>query len=410
MRQKGIRYYIKIVVFALASFIFPALVSCERNMDMPVREPVHFREVIGQGTFAFNDLLSSLVSIYPNFNIKYGEQLKQLLRLLDTTGKVNSTAISYMTKDPNGNEIMASGIILRPLDRKSMGVLHFFPSAKIDKATTGSELMITFEGILSFFGYTVIVPDLIGYGVSSDSEYPILFADNTGQVAYDMHLAAAEYFQSIGLPFPRKVTIGGYSMGGMGVVALHRHIEQYGTDGFVVEKSYPGGGVYDLGMAVDILTKTRYSTFLFIPYMYVAMNYWYGLNIDYSEVFIDPLLSNMDDWLSRKYLATEMAQFLSPDMTTYMHPDMFTPERNTSLNKVDSCLRLHSVIEGWAPRAPMTIIHTVNDNMAPYEIAEKMYNNFLEKGGNVNLIKADDNHFDSGIAYYITMMLYMLIK
>ncbi|NLH24687.1 MAG: hypothetical protein GX474_09280, partial [Bacteroidales bacterium] len=209
MRQKGIRYYIKIVVFALASFIFPALVSCERNMDMPVREPVHFREVIGQGTFAFNDLLSSLVSIYPNFNIKYGEQLKQLLRLLDTTGKVNSTAISYMTKDPNGNEIMASGIILRPLDRKSMGVLHFFPSAKIDKATTGSELMITFEGILSFFGYTVIVPDLIGYGVSSDREYPILFADNTGQVAYDMHLAAAEYFQSIGLPFPRKVTIGG---------------------------------------------------------------------------------------------------------------------------------------------------------------------------------------------------------
>ncbi|MDD2290274.1 MAG: alpha/beta hydrolase [Bacteroidales bacterium] len=379
-------------------------------MDMPVREPVHFREVIGQDIFGFEDMLTSLESIYPDFNIKYGEQLEQLLSLLDTTGKVHSTAISYMTKDPNGHEILASGIVLRPLDRASRGMLHFFPSAKIDKTTTGSELMITFEGILSFFGYTVIVPDLIGYGVSSDREYPFLFAGNTGQVAYDMHLATAEYFQSIGLPFPRKVTIGGYSMGSLGVVALHRHIELYGTDGFVVEKSYPGGGVYDLGMAVDILSRRRYTTFSFVPYMYVAMNYWYGLNIDYSQVFIDPLLSNMDDWLSRKYLATEMALLLSPDMTTYMHPDLFTPERNASLNKVDSCLRLHSVIEGWAPRAPMTIIHTVNDNMAPYEIAEKMYNNFLEKGGNVNLIRWNDNHFDSGIVYYLTMILYMLIN
>ncbi|HOG25730.1 MAG TPA: hypothetical protein PLM86_06045 [Bacteroidales bacterium] len=58
----------------------------------------------------------------------------------------------------------------------------------------------------------------------------------------------------------------------------------------------------------------------------------------------------------------------------------------------------------------MTIIHTVNDNMALYETAEKMYNNFLEKGGNVNLIRWNNNHFDSGIVYYLTMILYMLIN
>jgi len=173
-------------------------------MDMPHREPVHLREVLAQDTLTFNDLLSSLISVYPNFNITYGEKLKQLLSLLDTTGKVHGAAISYMTKDPNGHESLASGIVLRPLDRASRGMFHFFPSAKIDKTTTGSELMITFEGILSFFGYTVIVPGLIGYGVSSDREYSFLFADNTEQVAYDRHLAAAEYFQSIGLPFPRK--------------------------------------------------------------------------------------------------------------------------------------------------------------------------------------------------------------
>ncbi len=89
-----------------------------------------------------------------------------------------------------------------------------------------------------------------------------------------MHLAAAEYFRSENIPFSNKVTIGGYSMGGMGVVSLHRHIEQYDTAGLIVESSYPGGGVYDLGMAID---------------------YWYGLDLDYTQVFVDPLLSNMDD-------------------------------------------------------------------------------------------------------------------
>ena len=377
---------------------------------MPVLEPLHFREVLRKGTYVFHDLTSSLLSLYPDNDVSNKEQIKQILALLDTTGTVQSTAISYMTTDPLGQEILASGIIIRPLNKKSRGLLYFFPSAKVDKTTAASEMMLTFEGIMSFFGYTVIVPDLIGYGVSNDREYPFLFADNTGQVAYDMHLAAAEYFQSIGLPFPRKVIIGGYSMGGMGVVALHRHIEQSGTEKIIIEGSYPGGGVYDLGMAMDILTQRRYCSFPFVPYMYVSINYWYGLNIDYSQVFIDPLLSNMDDWLSRKYLSPEMRKLISPDMTTYMHPDFFTTDKNESLNKVDSCLRLHSVIEGWAPQAPMTIVHTVNDDMAPYEIAEKLYNTFKQKGSSVTLIRGQEAHFDDGIAYYITILLYLLMK
>lgn len=386
------------------------LFSCRGPMDSPVAETGHFREVLGEGIFSFNDLKSSLLSVYPTMDITSLDNIIRLVDILDTTLKVQSTAISYTTKDPNGSEILASGLIMRPADRKSKGVLHFFPSAKIDKGKAGSEILLTFEGLLSFFGYTVIVSDLVGYGVSSYAEYPFLFSENTGLVAYDMHLAAAEYFRSEGISFSNKVTIGGYSMGGMGVVSLHRHIEQYDTAGLIVESSYPGGGVYDLGMALDILTKTRYCTFPFIPYMYVAMDYWYGLDLNYSQVFIDPLLSNMDDWLSRKYLAHEMREFIGPDLTTYMHPDLFTDQKNESLSKVDSCLRLHSVLDGWVPRAPMTIIHTEDDTMAPFQTAERMYETFKGKGGNVTLIRGKGDHFNYGFEYYITMLLYLLLK
>jgi pimeloyl-ACP methyl ester carboxylesterase len=309
-------------------FFMLILFSCRGPMDTPVNETGHFREVLGEGIFSFNDLKSSLLSVYPTLDITSLDNITRLVDFLDTTAKVQSTAISYITKAPHGSEILASGLIMQPAGRKSKGVLHFFPSAKIDKGKAGSELLLTFEGLLSFFGYTVIVPDLVGYGVSSYAEYPFLFSDNTGLVAYDMHLATADYFRSEGIPFSNKVTIGGYSMGGLGVVSMHRHIEKYDTAGLIVESSYPGGGVYDLGMAMDILAETGYCTFPFVPYMYVAMDYWYGLDIDYTEVFIDPLLSNMDDWLSRKYLAHEMREFIGPYLTTYMHPDFFTDEKN----------------------------------------------------------------------------------
>ncbi|MFA5301820.1 MAG: alpha/beta hydrolase [Bacteroidales bacterium] len=391
-------------------FFMLILFSCRGPMDTPVNETGHFREVLGEGIFSFNDLKSSLLSVYPTLDITSLDNITRLVDFLDTTAKVQSTAISYITKDPHGSDILASGLIMQPEGRKSKGVLHFFPSAKIDKGKAGSELLLTFEGLLSFFGYTVIVPDLVGYGVSSYAEYPFLFSDNTGLVAYDMHLATADYFRSEGIPFSNKVTIGGYSMGGLGVVSLHRHIEKYDTAGLIVESSYPGGGVYDLGMAMDILAETGYCTFPFVPYMYVAMDYWYGLDLDYTEVFIDPLLSNMDDWLSRKYLAHEMREFIGPYLTTYMHPEFFTDEKNASLNKVDSCLRLHSVIEGWVPRAPMTIIHTEDDTMAPFQTAERLYETFKRKGGCVTLIRGDGDHFNYGFEYYITMLLYLLLK
>ncbi|MFY9115725.1 MAG: hypothetical protein WBK97_02180 [Bacteroidales bacterium] len=380
----------------------------ESPADSEIKEFVHFREVLKDSLFTLSQLKGSLLSIYPH--MESNTELFNMINILDTTRAVRSTAISYMTKDPKGNDIIASGLIIRPVNQKSKGVLHFFPSAKVDKFTVGSEMMLTFEGVIAFFGYTVVIPDLIGYGISDDTEYPFLFADNTGQVAYDLHLAAAEYFQSIGLPFSRKLTIGGYSMGGMGVVALHKHIETKAKDGFRVLHSYPGGGVYDLGKALDYYKEQKYCEFLFLPYMYISVDHWYDLKLDFNKVFIDPLLTHKEDWLSRNYKGEDLWKMLKADMTWYMHPDFFSSEGNEYVNKADSCIRLHSVLEGWHPRARMTIIHSVKDVVAPFFIAENMYQNFRKKGSPVTLITSEKPHFSYGIEYYASLLFYLGIK
>ena len=75
---------------------------------------------------------------------------------------------------------------------------------------------------------------------------------------------SAEYFQSIGLLFP-QLTMGAH--GRMGVVALHKHIETKAKDGFWC-CTYPGGGVYDLGKALDYYKEQKYCEFLFTLYVY----------------------------------------------------------------------------------------------------------------------------------------------
>ena len=105
-----------------------------------------------------------------------------------------------------------------------------------------------------------------------------------------------------------------------------------------------------------------------------------------------------------------MKEFLAPEMDTYMHPDFFTPEGNVHLNKVDSCLRLHSVLDGWAPKAPMTIVHSVNDAVAPFTIAEEMYNNFRKKSNRVTLMTSTEDHFSYGIEYFASLLIYLTIK
>ena len=134
------------VVWITCLFLMVSINACERNMDMPVREPVRFREVLNEGTFSFGDLERSLLSLYSTGIVKDYDKLLRLVSLLDTTRTVLSTSVSYMTTDPLGKEILASGLVMRPAGKRSKGILFFFPSAKIDKTTTATQMMLTFEG------------------------------------------------------------------------------------------------------------------------------------------------------------------------------------------------------------------------------------------------------------------------
>ena len=326
--------------------------------------------------------------------------------------RVRITAISYNTIDPLGNPVLSSGIIMRPLNMKPRGVLHFLPSANIDKFGSGSDALILFEGVLSFLGYIVIIPDLLGNGITKDTiEYPFLMAENTGRVAYDMHRATIEYFATIlGYPLQKHISIGGYSMGGSGALALVRHIEQEQPEDIIIDRAIIGGGIYDLNVAFEEFVKTGFAQYPAAPGIFKAYDKWYGLNLDYSRVFIGPLLENMDSWLDRTHYRDQLTEWIGQDLHKYMHPDFFTPERNSEIKKLWDKFRENSLADGWTPKTHILIAHASDDLSVPTRVATYTVEQFRKRGACIHSRYGKGGHYEFGKWFFLRMGIHLLMK
>ena len=89
----------------------------------------YFKEVLKEGDFSITDVFTEVKKDFPALDLS---RIEPLIRTLFKM-RVRITAISYNTVDPLENPVLSSGIIMRPINRKPRGVLHFLPSANIDK-------------------------------------------------------------------------------------------------------------------------------------------------------------------------------------------------------------------------------------------------------------------------------------
>lgn len=368
----------------------------------------YFIEKIKEQDFTIADVFTEVAKDFPTLNVTKVKRV--LVRLLKVIVRVS--AITYNTLDPDGNPVISSGIIMRPINRKSRGVLHFLPSANIDKFGSGSDALLIFEGVLSFFGYTVIIADLLGNGVTKDTiEYPFLINDNIGQVAYDMHRAAIEFFpQELGFPLQHHISIGGYSLGASCALALLRHIERVNPPDIIVDRTLVGGGLYDINLAFDGLIKTGFAQYPAAPGIYYAYDKWYRLHLDYSKLFIDPLLSHMHEWLDRTHDRFQLIEWISQNLHAYLHPDAFTPETNEEFRKAVPYFALNSLKDGWTPKSLVVLSHASDDQTVPVEVTTETYKAFKSRGAKVRVRYGKGGHYTFGMHYFVRMGVYLILK
>ena len=338
------------------------------------------------------------------------QDIVKLLFFLDKNITFRITALEYTTVDPNNHPIKASGLVFHPLNRKSRGVFDSFPTAHIG-GSGPSDVMYAVEGVMVFLGYTVIVPDLLGFGVSKETMSPFLMTQNTGRVAYDMRRAAAQYlWDEFRFELPTETTIMGYSLGGSAALSAQKFYETYHANTVKVKEVHAGGGAYDLPVAFATFSKTGFSDYPSIPNAFLAFDHYYHLNIDFEQVFTGALLDHYHDWYSGSYTLSEMMEHLGSNLHAYLHPDFFKPfdQQNDEIKKIHPFLAENSVSEGWRPKAPVYLSHARVDTYVPVECAQAAVSKFRKAGANVSLTLYPGTHNTVGYHHFVRMVLHFL--
>ncbi len=301
--------------------------------------------------------------------------------------------IVYRTEEPNGNQVQASGLVLVPERNNPATLLSLHRSAIFHESEAPSNVSLqspngsnTAWGNLGFVfgsaGFITIMPDLLGWGSSSNMLHPFMLTISDGMVGFDMLLATTELFESEEIRWNGELLAGGYSQGGTSTLALTRAVESDPQNRFEISKASAGGGAYNLEDLTAVLLERSEITFppYYAFFLKAYRNYYfptdpmnrffnspYDIRIVSDELFrggyfggqIEERLTNQTDLLIRN---TFRQQYISGG----------EPQFREALMNND--------LTFFSYQTPLRIYHGENDEIIPHSEAVRSVDNLRNAG------------------------------
>jgi len=403
--------YIYIIFILLLSGLF-ACSSGEDPVVPPVNPPEVPEEPQEKPEPYFITVTDSLYLDRTSYGERMGASAGDAYLLLLPEGEIRVDVIRYRSVDPAGNPLEASGTITYPKSGTFKGLVvgeHYSIGANREAP---SSTKVTFESALALFGYVVINPDYLGFGSTVNLPQPYLHAESSGRNSVDMLLATYEYMDSLNRSVGKELNIIGYSQGAYTALALQKMIEEEYTDEISIRKVFAGGGPYDPITMFDVFVEMNESENPpTIPLTIVGIDYAEQLDLNYTNIFKEPLLSNYKDWfVSKEYSLGQLRRLLDSDkLTDFMHPDMFTEDTNEDFKKVREALKKNSLIE-WTPKAPIVIVHGVNDTAVPFISGQPAYEAYKSRNCPVEFREIKGDHKETAIPFYLIVLQELVLK
>ncbi len=310
-------------------------------------------------------------------------------------------------------------------DAEGLILVAHFTIASNSEAPTQAEVM-KLEGPLCTLSsmngknYILVVPDLIGFGVTKDQPQAYMMADVTARQEMDGLEAAKKVLKLLNYTYgPRQVLVG-YSQGGHTVMAINRMLSRTS----VVQPfdiSCAGGGPYDLAGMVDSIlkpgAKTKYPCA--IPLLFVGTNDAAGLGMDYKKVFPEAIGEKMVNWIRSKEMSTteindSICYLLNAKLengipvSELLNMD-YVKRENSDLDNFFSLVEDNTLLSGWKPisGSHYYIYHSVGDEVVPYFCYEHM-SNFMKATGDTSLVidyeKSYGKHVEAASAFVLEVI------
>ncbi len=358
---------------------------------------------------AFWDAVKNVLLVFSSSNILDHNTITNTERLSRKTiysvtkRAVEQISVSYLSQTPHGDSVLLSGKIILPKYGCNNKIIlaHHYTIGSTQEAPSQSYVI---EEIFATKGYIVIMPDYLGYGISEQYIHPYLAKTYTAKTVVDLLLAAIPYLQNRGIAVQYdKLILTGYSQGASAALATQQLLEQCYANIFQLEHVYVGAGPYDPAATYDHYLQSDETHFpCVIPMLFLGMDYYENLNLDFSQIFLPKLLNYYKEGiLSKRNGINEINYAIDEKYISSLVTTLARDKTKYPISLFYRKLQENSVTNIY-PQAPIYMFHSIDDDVVPF-INSTILKDSLE---NKNIINVHNDfgqygsHVNAGILFF----------
>ena len=310
--------------------------------------------------------------------------------------------VAYWSTDPQGDSLLVSGRVYLPKQRHLNGIMiacHYTITSNMEAPSN----MLSMESIFAMKGYAVIMPDYVGYGLSRDKLHPYLHWRSAAKTAVDLLNCMPELLEYYGYSYPIDVVVTGYSQGGAVALGVTRMLEEVDSV-WIVRKLYAGAGPYDpAGTYLYSMERNEMGIPAAIPLIVMGLSDAYDLEFELEDFFLEPLLSNYDEWvLSKEYTVDDINYLMGSTVMTELMTEEALDMDSPLADMLYEVLLWNSNV-GYDLRSPAYFLHSLDDEVVPILNTINLQEQMPDESGKTY----DYDHYGSHMEASVPFMQYV---
>lgn len=310
--------------------------------------------------------------------------------------------VAYWSTDPQGDSLLVSGRVYLPKQRYLNGIMigcHYTMTSDIEAPSN----MLSMESLFAMKGYAVIMPDYVGYGLSRDKVHPYLHWRSAAKTAVDLLNCMPELLEYYGYSYPIDVVVTGYSQGGAVALGVTRMLEELDSM-WIVRKLYAGAGPYDpAGTYLYSMERNEMGIPAAIPLIVMGLSDAYELEFELEDFFLEPLLSNYEEWvLSKEYTVGDINYLMGSTVMTELMTEEALDMDSPLADMLYEVLLWNSNV-GYDLRSPAYFFHSLDDEVVPILNTINLQEQMPDESGKTY----DYDHYGSHMEASVPFMQYV---
>lgn len=318
--------------------------------------------------------------------------------------------VTFSTSDLWGNKVSSAGLVVRPPN--SRGYVMFLHGTNAHEGSSPSkytyrnriyEVQIAIDEFLPY-GYTLLIPDYLGEGLTSNIAHPYLQSDINSRTCMDMVLAMSNELRG------GKFFITSYSEGASIGMWLVKHLEEEHPE-IVISGSAQCSGPYDLSVTTRMSLSSGWNASMydmgvklflisFLIYTFCRNN----PSVNINNYFIPQYGLYVNEVFQKGWKETKIAKRLM--LRKVFLGDIFTPhfykilkDPSSDEDPIIKTLKRNDIYD-WSPKNKMTLYYSPKDELVSPNNTHKAIEFMRRRGVPESIVReaiipGDHGHIES---------------